>query len=178
LRQSEERYKLIDEASSDSIYSYDRQGRFTHANSALMKTLGLSRDQILGKTHRDLGFPEEQCAEWDKLHEQVYLTNNTVISETIATINNEILYFEVVLDPIHDSNGNIVGIAGTTRDINARKKAEIKIQEQMEELRRWNAVTLGRENRIFELKKEINELLKQVNLPPRYSVDEEMGGRP
>jgi PAS domain S-box-containing protein len=171
LRQSEERFHLIDEASSDQIYSYDRQGKFTHVNTALCKKMGLSIDQILGKNHKELGFPEEQCEEWDKLHAQVYLTNNTVIAETMATINNETQYFEVALDPIHDLDGRIVGIAGTTRDIDARKKAEIKIQEQMDELRRWNAVTLGRENRIIELKKEINLLLQKMNQSPRYNVD-------
>ena len=168
LRQSEERYKLIDEASSDSIYSYDHEGRFTHVNTALCKTLGLSSEQIIGKTHQDLGFPKEQCEEWDRLHKQVYESEKTVISETIATINGEVKYFEVVLDPIHDENKNVIGIAGTTRDIDARKKAEIKIQEQIDELRRWNAVTLGRENRIIELKKEINDLLMKMNQPPRY----------
>ncbi len=62
----------------------------------------------------------------------------------------------------------IIGIAATTRDINSRKMAEIKIQEQMDELRRWNAVTLGRENRIMELKQEVNQLLKQMDQLPRY----------
>jgi PAS domain S-box-containing protein len=171
LRISEERYKLIDEASSDSIYSYDIHGRFTHVNSALCKVLGLTSEQIIGKTHDELGFPKEQCDEWDRLHKQVYETKCTVTSETAATINNEVKYFEVVLDPIYDSEGNIIGIAGTTRDINARKKAELKVLEQMEELRRWNAVTLGRENRVVELKQEVNQLLRQMNQPVRYELD-------
>lgn len=168
LHLSEERYKLINEASSDSIYSYDRQGRFTHVNSALCKSLGLTSDQIIGKTHSELGFPKEQCEEWEKLHAKVYETQKTVISETVATIKGEEKFYEVVLDPIYDLSGNIIGIAGTTRDIDARKKAEIKVREQMDELRRWNAVTLGRENRVIELKKEVNQLLAQLNLPPRY----------
>jgi hypothetical protein len=41
----------------------------------------------------------------------------------------------------------------------------------MDELRRWHAVTLGRENRIIELKKEINLLLQKMNQSPRYNVD-------
>lgn len=173
LRLSEERYKLIDDASSDSIYSYDLQGRFTHVNTALCKLLGLTSDQIVGKTHQELGFPEDQCNEWERLHKQVYATQKTVVSETIATIDGDQKFFEVVLDPIYDLDGVIIGIAGTTRDIDARKKAEIKIREQMDELRRWNAVTLGRENRIIELKKEVNQLLQMMNQPPRYLTDKD-----
>ncbi len=173
LRLSEERYKLIDEASSDSIYSYDLQGHFTHVNTALCKLLGLTNDQIIGKTHQELGFPDDQCKEWDRLHKLVYDTQKTVVSETTATIDGDQKFFEVVLDPIYDLDGTIIGIAGTTRDIDARKKAEIKVREQMDELRRWNAVTLGRENRIIELKKEVNQLLKMMDQPPRYLADKD-----
>lgn len=170
LRKSEERYHLIDEASQDLIYSYDRQSRFTHANSSLCRLLGLKPEQIVGKTHEELGFSPEQCQEWTRLHLQVYQTNKTVIAETITPIQGApSQYFEVVLNPIHDESGNIIGIAGMTRDINARKKAEAQIAEQLEELRRWHNVTLGRENRIIELKKEVNQLLAEAGQPPRYT---------
>ena len=43
-----------------------------------------------------------------------------------------------------------------------------KIDEQLDELRRWHSVTLGREGRILELKAEINHLLQLQGLPPRY----------
>jgi PAS domain S-box-containing protein len=132
--------------------------------------LGLKLEQIIGKTHEELGFPPEQCQEWARLHQQVYQTGKTVIAETTTPIQDGAFqYFEVVLNPIHDGNGNIIGIAGMTRDINARKKAEAQINEQLEELRRWHNVTLGRENRVLQLKKEINQLLTEAGLPPRYT---------
>ncbi|MBI9047231.1 MAG: PAS domain S-box protein [Anaerolineaceae bacterium] len=174
LRMSEERYHLIDEASQDLIYSYDLQGCYMHANSSLCKLLGKEPDQIIGKTHEELGFPQEQCDEWVRLHQQVYDTNSTVITETVTPIQDgPPQYFEVVLNPIHDAAGTIAGIAGTTRDINARKAAEKKIKDQLTELRRWHDVTLGREDRILDLKREINQLLANANLPPRYASVEE-----
>ena len=170
MRSSEERYHLIDEASQDLIYSYDRQGRFTHANHSLCKQLGLTPDQIIGKTHEELGFPQAQCLEWARFHQQVYETNATVIKETITSIQGkDPQYFEVVLNPIHDETGAITGIAGTTRDINARKLAEARINAQLAELRRWQAVTMGREDRILELKSEVNRLLVEAGKPPRYT---------
>jgi hypothetical protein len=82
-------------------------------------------------------------------------------------------YFEIVLNPIHDSAGVMLGIAGTVRNIQARKQAEAQINEQLGELRRWHTVTLGRESRILELKAEINRLLSQLGKPPRFvSVEE------
>jgi len=170
LHASEERYRLVDEASQDLIYSYDFQSRFTHANTSMCKIMGLNLEQIIGKTHEELGFPTDQCNEWAKLHQQVYDTNSTVISETKTPIQGgEPQYFEVVLNPIHDDTGAIIGIAGTTRDINARKRAEAKIIEQINELRRWHNATLGREDRILELKREVNKLLAEAGKPPHYA---------
>ncbi len=175
IRESEERYHLIDEASQDLIYSYDRQSRFTHANSSMCKMLGLAPEQILGKTHEELGFPNEQCIEWARLHQKVYETNTTVISETVTPIQGgEPQYFEVVLNPIHDETGAIIGIAGTTRDINAKKMAEKKINAQIEELRRWHNITLGREDRILELKREVNRLLMEAGKPLHYASVQEV----
>jgi PAS domain S-box-containing protein len=170
LRKSEERYHLIDEASQDLIYSYDQQSRFTHANSSTCRLLGLKPEQIIGKTHEELGFSPEQCQEWARLHQQVYQSDQTVTAETTTAIQDGAIgYFEVVLNPIHDESGQIIGIAGMTRDINARKQAEAQINEQLDELRRWHNITLGRENRILELKMEVNQLLAKAGQPPRYS---------
>jgi PAS domain S-box-containing protein len=53
-------------------------------------------------------------------------------------------------------------------DITERKRAEAQLNEQLNELRRWHAATLGREMRILALKREVNELLEEANQPPRY----------
>jgi hypothetical protein len=53
-------------------------------------------------------------------------------------------------------------------DITERKRAEEEIKLQLDELQRWHTVTLGRENRILELKREVNDLLSQTGQPLRY----------
>jgi hypothetical protein len=63
-------------------------------------------------------------------------------------------------------------------DITIRKQAEEKIQRHVEdlqaknaELERANRVMIGRELRMIELKKEVNELCKRAGEPPRYKED-------
>jgi PAS domain S-box-containing protein len=70
---------------------------------------------------------------------------------------------------IRDETGRPVRMTGTNQDITDHKQAEQQVQSQLNELNRWHQVTLGREMRILELKKEINELLKRMGEPPRYS---------
>ncbi len=51
-----------------------------------------------------------------------------------------------------------------------RKKADQEIRSQLHELQRWHEAMLGREERILELKTEVNDLLTQLGKPPRYST--------
>ncbi len=57
---------------------------------------------------------------------------------------------------------------GMIMDITDRKLAEQQINAQLDELRRWHAILLGRENRIIELKAEVNQVLLQAGHKPRY----------
>jgi PAS domain S-box-containing protein len=130
LRKSEERYALINDSSDDSIYSYDMQGRFTSANRRLCELLGLSAERIIGHTHEELGFPQSLCDDWAALHKRVYESDRTVISETTAPVADGSIHdFEVVLNPLHDGEGRIIGIGGTTKDITPRKRGERDLRE-------------------------------------------------
>jgi PAS domain S-box-containing protein len=61
-----------------------------------------------------------------------------------------------------------VRVAVAHEDITARKLAEEALREQMKELRHWYEVTLGREGRVLELKREVNALLTQTGQQLRY----------
>ena len=56
----------------------------------------------------------------------------------------------------------------TIVDMTERRQAEEKLREQLHELRRWQAVMLDREDRVLDLKREINALLAEQGLGPRY----------
>jgi PAS domain S-box-containing protein len=58
---------------------------------------------------------------------------------------------------------------GHIRDITERKKTELLLHEQLDELHRWQQAMLGREGRIISIKQEVNELLARSGLPPRYA---------
>ena len=58
-------------------------------------------------------------------------------------------------------------------DVTDRIEAEIKLQEQLDELQRWHDITLGREERIIELKREVNLFLKMNGQPTKYQSFEE-----
>ena len=64
-------------------------------------------------------------------------------------------------------------LLGITRDITERKAMENQSRQQMAELLRWQEVTLGREDRVQQLKSEVNALLTSLGQPIRYPSQSE-----
>ena len=71
-----------------------------------------------------------------------------------------------------DTEGNPETLVGTIQDITDRKQAQEQIHQQLDELRRWQAVMLGREDRIMAVKREVNELLCRLGETIRYPSQE------
>lgn len=55
-------------------------------------------------------------------------------------------------------------------DITNRKKTDEKIQFQLTELKRFNAIMVEREIKMIQLKQEVNALCKQLKLPDKYQI--------
>lgn len=65
-------------------------------------------------------------------------------------------------------------LARQAADAIERKQSDDLLHEQMEELQRFNAAAVGRETRMIELKKEINDVLARLGELPRYSPPDDV----
>ena len=79
--------------------------------------------------------------------------------------------------PMRDEEGNIIGTVMVFRDITEGKRAEEELHRRMEELARsnakldrFNSLLVGREVRMVELKRRVNELSERLGEPPPYDV--------
>lgn len=52
--------------------------------------------------------------------------------------------------------------------IEVLEQTRSELEDKMEELQRWHNVTLGREERVLELKAEVNDLLSLLGKPKKY----------
>ena len=60
--------------------------------------------------------------------------------------------------------------ARLTQELARRATAEQALKEEKSELENMNKVMMNREGRILEIKKEVNELHKELSRPPRYQL--------
>ena len=83
--------------------------------------------------------------------------------------NGEVRHLLEKCEHMRDPGGRVIRSIGIVCDITDRKKAESERSRQLDELKRWYTVTLGREQRVGELKSEVNRLAARLGLPPPYA---------
>ncbi len=71
---------------------------------------------------------------------------------------------------IRDEKGQPTWMFGTTQDFTDRKLADDLLKSKIEELERFQRLTVGRELTMVELKKEVNALLMQSGREEKYRV--------
>ncbi|MFT3883313.1 MAG: CheR family methyltransferase [Gemmatales bacterium] len=79
-------------------------------------------------------------------------------------------WFLARLQPYRTIEDHIAGVVLTFVNVTDRRKATEALHEQLAELERFNKAAVGRETRMIELKKEINELCEKANCLPSTSL--------
>ncbi|MGO9566868.1 MAG: PAS domain S-box protein [Desulfomonilaceae bacterium] len=127
LRESEQRFRAIFESAQDCIFIRDASLRYTHVNPYAEKILGLPASRVIGRTSHDL-YPPEQAASTEDINRRV-LSGEAVERKHVLTLNGVDLKFHTILVPLHNSEGEITGVCGISREISALQKIEFPISE-------------------------------------------------
>ena len=138
----EQQWRLFDTALShmpDSIYIFDRQGRFVYANKTLLQLWQKSLEEVRGKTMSELGYPPELVRKVLRQFRAVMKTREPIRDETSLSYPAQgPRQYEYIFVPICGESGEVEAIAGSTRDITERKTAQEILRRQAEELVRMN----------------------------------------
>ncbi len=166
LLEGERRYRSLVENVPDVVMRFDRECRHRFVSPAVARYGLPPAEAFLGKTHREMGFPKQECVFWERAIQGVIDSCRPLETEFEARG----VIFNCRLMPELDQAAQCATVLSIARDITERKAAEDRMAQQFEELRRWQDLTLGRESRILELKREVNDLLARAGQSPRYSA--------
>ena len=121
---------------SDFAYTFDREGRFSFINQALLDLWGLKLEEAIGKNFYELKYPEELAARLQKQIQQVFDTAEGLIDETPYTSPTGAGgYYEYIFRPVFGRDGQVELVAGSTRDITRRKTMEEDLRQSEERYR-------------------------------------------
>ena len=121
LRESEERLQAIIDGSSSIIFVKDLEGRFILINKRLEELLGITLEELRGKTDYDI-FPPE-WAEYYLRHDRAVLESGVPEQmEEIAELVDGRHIFLANKFPLYDIQGNPYAVCAISTDITSRKK--------------------------------------------------------
>lgn len=135
-------YETILSATPDLIYNFDfsePEPRFSYANEGLVQMLGRPAEQIIGKTLRELGYED-----W---HAEMHHREIDTVRTTKKPIRGEVAFsgtfgrriYDYIFAPVFDSQGEVVAVAGTTRDVTESHNTQEILKKHKEALQAADA---------------------------------------
>ncbi|TAL35733.1 MAG: PAS domain S-box protein [Spirochaetes bacterium] len=174
LLQAAQYARSLIEASLDPLVTINPEGKITDVNEATIKVTGVPRENLIGTDFSDYFTEPDRARDG---YQQVFARGS--VTDYPLSIRRkdgsltDVLYNASVY---RDTQGKVLGVFASARDVTAQKEAESRIAEQrareeqrtrelekIAELERFQKLTVGRELKMIELKKEIEELKKEIN---------------
>jgi len=138
LRESEEKFRVLAENSIDCIWLLDTKLRFTYLSPSAERIMGFKPEQWVG-TKISSHFKKKEFLKVGVLAAKAikdYKTFTHVTFETkMLNSKNDEVDVEISSKALLNSQGKLIGLQGTTRDITERKAAEKAISESEEKIR-------------------------------------------
>ena len=129
LVESETRFRTLAEHAPDIIARFDRQFRHLYVNARVEAATGLPREQILGRTNAELGFPPHLVELWHSSFERVFATGRPEILEFTFGASDEDRHYEAKLVPELAEDGSVSSLLAVTREVTAWKQVELELRE-------------------------------------------------
>ena len=171
LRESERRYRLLAETAQDMIIIHDLEGQISYVNQAVVRALGLAKEEILGTTITQF-IPTSELATLHQRRAQRAGGDRERLRYETEFVSREgrRTPVEVVSSPMLQDH-EIQNVLIVARDISERKEAEAELQRHRERLEEIIAERTGeleaRVSEVERLNKAMTNLLEDLQASNR-----------
>jgi diguanylate cyclase (GGDEF)-like protein/PAS domain S-box-containing protein len=136
-RRRAEQLRAVLDSSPDGIMRVDSELRVEYVNRQVVQQSGRPSEDWVGRTLRELGYPEAAVSEWDEQATKVFKTGERADRLVAVERAGEGQWFEVIMAPEFEPDGSVAHVVATSRDITQRKLD----QERLEELATHDPLT-------------------------------------
>jgi PAS domain S-box-containing protein len=165
-KQASQYARSLIEASLDPLVTISPEGKITDVNEGSIKVTGVSREKLIGTDFSNYFTEPAKAREgYQQVFAKGFVTDYPL---TIRHKNGQLTDVLYNASVYKDTAGKVMGVFAAARDVTAQKKAEEEVTVQrtreldrLAELERFQKLTVGRELKMIELKKEIEELKKR-----------------
>jgi PAS domain S-box-containing protein len=131
LKESEERFRLLVQGVTDyAIYMLDPQGHVTNWNAGAQRIKGYTESEIVGKHFSHFYTDEDLATELPRRALETAAREGKFEAEGWRVRKDGTRFWaSVVIDPIRNDQGDLIGFAKITRDITERRKTQEALEE-------------------------------------------------
>ncbi|MDE5423158.1 PAS domain-containing sensor histidine kinase [Ancylomarina sp. DW003] len=131
LHESEIRFRSLVENATDLVMRFDREHRHVFVNTASLPVLGISPEEFIGKTHQEMGFPDDLCEFWEDEMDKVFESGISDIVDFSINVKGKEIYFEWQLIPEFDTEDEIPYLLAIARDVSKRTTSEKALEQAL-----------------------------------------------
>mgnify|MGYP001139432446 CR=1 FL=1 len=143
MKESEENYRVLVESSYDIIYRISTKGLFTYLSPAWHRLLGHSVEEAIGKSFQPYVHPEDLDKVEDFFHRiRQEQSRQEILEYRLKHVDGAWHWFTTNAEAILGTAGEVVGYAGTARDITEVKNSHLALEREKKELERFFSVNL------------------------------------
>jgi PAS domain S-box-containing protein len=157
----------------DLMFEVGLDGRYYAVHSGSHELLTFPQEELLGKTIFDV-LPEDASRIALAAIEEAHATGRSMGRQYALSLPRGDLWFELSIAAMPGVRGREPRFICLARDITDRKRAEKGLVDKIRELEKFNRLMVGRENRMIELKDEINELHARLGLPAKFAAPQDL----
>ena len=168
LLESRKTIESVLNATTDALFLIDAAGNILALNETTAGRLAKKPGELIGSCIYD-HLPPAIAQARKAYVDEAMRTGKTVRFEDEH--NGE--WLDNSIFPISDEQGKLVRAVIYGHYITDRKNAEKELKEKSANLERFNRHMVGREMRMLEMKKEVNDLLERLGEPKRYEWTKE-----
>jgi len=123
LRESEEKYRILLDESSDPIFSIRPDGEYVYVNRAFAEGVGRRQEQIIGHRIWDV-FPQEEAEKRFSVVRWVYENRTIKEFEVRVPRPDQDRYYITTVKPHFNEQGEVVWVICISKEITERKRME------------------------------------------------------
>lgn len=162
LAASESLYRATFERAAIGVAHTGLDGAFLKVNRKCCEMLGYSEEELLARSFADITHPEDLARSRTAVKDLIAAGAPVEFEKRYLRKDGSVVWAAVAAAVVRAAGDGPDYFVTVLQDITARRNAEAQLLEQLDELRRFQKVTVDRELRMIELEAQLRALREKA----------------